>query len=90
MESSLLTILPNLSIGVIAVGALVYICIQFLKHLDTRDVRHAAERAENQKTLRELEREARTSLSNTLSQSNFALSENTKMMNRVVDVLDKR
>lgn len=40
METSLLSILPNLSIGVISVLSLVYTVLQFLKALDNRAEKH--------------------------------------------------
>src|SRR4051794_6955321 len=57
MESSAsrLSILPNLSIGVVAVGGLVYVVIQFLHALDKRAERHEAAMAEREKALRDVE-----------------------------------
>lgn len=89
MEAELLTVLPNLSIGVVSIGALVYIAHRFLVHLNERDIRHEVERKETHTTLRELEKEARTSLATTLAQSSQALTQNAQIMDRVVRILDK-
>jgi len=40
MEASLISVLPNLSIGVVAVLSLVYVVRVFLNAMDERTIRH--------------------------------------------------
>lgn len=58
MESSLLTVLPNLSIGVICVLSLLYVTHIFLKQIKERE-----------DALRTLEKEVRTSIMGQLSEN---------------------
>lgn len=88
MESSFLTILPNLSIGVISVVALVYVVTKFLVHLDERTVRHEEAMKEREMSLRTVEAEVRSTLSTHLTESTHAVRENTKVLSRVVNHLD--
>lgn len=82
MESSLLTILPNLSIGVISVLSLVYITLRFLVHLDERTKRHEAAMSERETALRAVEKEIRTELNVTIRENTQALSEVVRFLNR--------
>ena len=88
----LLTILPNLGIGVIAVLALGYLTIKngeerakaeqrFLGHLDVRTTRHEESMQERELALRNLESEVRTQVMG-------QLSENTKVLERVIKHMD--
>ena len=90
MESSasLLSILPNLSIGVVAVSGLVYVVIQFLHALDKRAERHEAAMAEREKALRDVEHHVRNMLANSLTQASVALEQNTRILNRIINKLD--
>lgn len=93
IESSLWAILPNLSIGVISVIALVYITLKnneqrsstedsFLSHLDERTRRHEDSMFERETALRTLESEVRTQVMN-------QLSENTRVLERAINHMDK-
>lgn len=105
MEASLLSILPNLSIGVIAVLAFAYTTIrnaesterkiaQFIATIEDvqeryqktlTDMRNQHEQAmkEREIAFRGLEREVRDKIL-------VQLTENTKIMERVINQLDKR
>jgi hypothetical protein len=87
-SASLLSVLPNLSIGVVAVGGLVYVVIQFLKALDKREEQHDINMKEQQTALRDVEAHVRNTLANALTQSTIALENNSKVLSRVVRILD--
>lgn len=89
MDASLLSILPNLSIGVIAVGSLVYVTIDFRKAMDARAVSHEKSMKEREDALRQVEKEVRTELIGALQNATTVISENGKIMERVVRHLDK-
>jgi hypothetical protein len=88
-EPTLLSVLPNLSIGVISVLALVYVVLQFLKALDARAEKHEAAMNERETALRAVEQEVRTELVGALQKSTTVIAENGKVMERVVRHLDK-
>lgn len=90
MEPSFLTVLPNLSIGVIAVLSLVYTVMRFLEAMDVRTKRHEESMTEREKALREVEAEIRVTLSQNLTESTHAIQENTKVLARVLSHLDGR
>ncbi len=92
MDSSLLSILPQLGIGAIAVVGLVYVCKLFVDKMEKRDAafsrefteRDAAFRVEIREreiAFRELEREIRGTLAG-------QLSKNTSVMERIMNHLD--
>ena len=78
----ILTILPNLSIGVISILALVWVTRQFLVHLKEERMLERQERRENEISFRSLEKEIR---GNIMGQ----LNENTKMFERVLRHINK-
>lgn len=88
MSADLLSVLPNLSIGVIAVGALVYTTIVFQKSMDQRAQSHERSMKEREDALRLVEKEIRTELVSALQKSTSAITENAKVMERVVRHLD--
>lgn len=99
MESSFLTILPNLSIGVIAIGALVYVSTKFLQHLaETRvshleamkeaSVAHASSMKEREDRIREVEQEVRTKVLDQLQQNSVVMSDTVKSHERLITKLD--
>jgi hypothetical protein len=77
-DSSLLSILPNLSIGVICIMALIYVTTQFLKSLKEQHETFRTEIKEREIALRTLESEVRTSIMK-------QLQENTKAFDRVMN-----
>lgn len=89
MESSLISVLPNLSIGVISILGLIYVVIKFLDALDKRTIQHAEAMKEREQALREVEKDVRMSLYSHLSESTAALQENTKVLARVMNHLDR-
>lgn len=88
MTPDLLTILPNLSIGVVSIGALVYVVLRFLKTLDDRADKHEGAMKEREMAMRALETSVRQSLTEHLSLASVALQENTKALARVIRHLD--
>ena len=77
---SVLSLLPQLSIGVVAIMALGYITLIFIKYIEKRDDVHASQLKEREDTLRALETEVRTSIVG-------QLQENSRVMDRVLDRL---
>ena len=88
MEPSLLSILPNLSIGVISILGLIYVVLKFLEALDKRAEQHSIAMQEREQALRGVEKDVRESLYRHISESTFALQENTKVLARVINHLD--
>lgn len=84
-----LTILPNLSIGVVSICALVIITIRFLNALDSRADKHEKAMQEREISMRNLEATVRVTLTDHLTQASIALSENTKVLARVISHLDR-
>lgn len=90
MEQSLLTILPNLSIGVISVLSLVYVTLKFLTHLDERTMRHEVAMTERESHLRTVEKEVRNNILGQLAQNNQLMAETAKTLERVSLHLDSK
>lgn len=88
--ADLLSVLPNLSIGVVCIGALVFITIRFLQTLDARADKHEEAMSEREKAMRDLEASVRQSLTEHLTQASIALQENTKALARVINHLDNK
>ncbi len=82
MDPTLLTILPNLSIGVISVLSLVYVTIKFTDTLDKRSERHEEAMQERELALREVEKEVRSSVLEQLTKNTQAMNESTKALER--------
>ena len=89
MEASLLTILPNLSIGVISVFSLVYVVQKFLVHLDERTTRHEKAMLERETQIRAVEADVRTTVLTQLSLNTASMNDTAKVMERVMNLLDK-
>jgi hypothetical protein len=94
METAFLNVLPNLSVGALAVVTMAYMMIKnnesrekntqrFLETLDNMRSQHEAAMKERESAFRELEREVRNKI---LSQ----LTDNSKIMERVIGHLDRR
>ena len=90
MEPSLLTVLPNLSIGVVSVGALVYVAMEFLKHLDKRSIAHEQSMSERETQIRLVEREVRTKVLDQLQQNSMVMADTVKSHERLMMHLDKK
>lgn len=78
----ILTILPNLSIGVVSILALVWVTRSFLTHLKEERTVERQERKEIEVSFRALEKEIRD---NIMGQ----LNENTKMFEKVMTHINK-
>lgn len=89
MTPELLTILPNLSIGVIAIGGLIFVVIKFLGALDSRADKHETAMREREVAMRSLEAEIRSTLTDHLTQASIALTENSRVLSRVVLQFEK-
>ena len=90
MEPSLLTILPNLSIGVVSVMSLVYISVQFLSHLDKRAKMHEESMRERESQIRIVEKEVRTKVLDQLQQNSMVMSDTVKSHERLMTILDRK
>ena len=88
MIENILSVLPNLSIGVVCILALVYVTNRFLQVLDARSDKHETAMREREAAMRLLESSVRTTLTEHLTQASVALAENTKVLARVVHHLD--
>lgn len=76
---ALLTVLPNLSIGVVCVLGMLYITLKFLQELRrSRDSQSA------------VEKEMRGVLTDIVSKSTAALDNNSRVLGRVITMLDNR
>lgn len=89
MEPSLISVLPNLSIGVISIGALVYIAREFLRHLDTRAVMHEASMREREEQIRSVEKEVRTTVLDQLSKNTVVMNDTVKSHERLMAIIDR-
>lgn len=87
-EQAILSVLPNLSIGVVAVVTLYLISIKFLEELRKRSESHERAMKEREDALRAVEREMRKELSNISSQSIAVIRDNTRVLERVINHLD--
>lgn len=87
-EASILSVLPNLGIGVVSVLTLGFMADRFLKALDARAQAHEAAMLEREQALRNVEEGMRGQLFNIISQSNQVIAENSLVLGRVVRHLD--
>jgi hypothetical protein len=86
---ALLNVLPNLSIGVVSIGGLVYVVAAFLKALDARADKHDAALKERESRLRNVEEQVRVTLTEHITQAAVALRENAAIMNQNTRVLER-
>lgn len=84
-----ISILPNLSVGVVSVLTLAYLSKQFLGQLEKRSESHEKAMLERENALRGVEREIRGEISKHLSASSKVIQEATQVMHRVINHLDK-
>lgn len=85
---ALLSVLPNLSIGVVSILGLIYVTLKFLATLDIRAERHEKAMTERETAMRMLESDVRKSLSLQLMQNTNAFQENSKVLERIIRHLD--
>ncbi len=88
MTEQLLAVLPNLSIGVVAVLSQVFTVVVFLRALDKRADKHEKAMNEREDRLRSVEEAVRITLTEHITQAAVALRENAKLFERVVNKLD--
>jgi len=86
--SSFISILPNLSIGVVSIGALVYVINKFLIELAAVRKQHEASMQNREQAYRDLEKEVRQDIMKHLSESTKVISSNAHIMERVMRHLD--
>lgn len=77
MDTSLISVLPNLGVGVASVIAIVIITKEFLKALE-----------KSQQALRNLEFSVRQTMTDQLTKNSVVMSESIKVLERVVRHLD--
>ena len=85
----LLSILPNLSIGVISICALVFVAHRFLMHLDALNKRQEEGMMERELALRSVESEVRTSILVQLNTNSQIMNDTSRVLERAVQVMDK-
>lgn len=88
--SDWISILPNLSIGVVAIGALVFVNTRFLEQLEKRAKAHEEAMKEREKALRDVEADVRRNLTDQLAQNTIALTDSARIMERAIRMLDKK
>ena len=71
MEGSILSILPNLGVGVVAIFALVYVTKEFLAQLKEREI-----------AMRSLEKEVRDNITSQLMQNTQAMARIIDYLNK--------
>ena len=89
MTPELLSILPNLSIGVISIVGLVYTVLKFLEALDKRADKHERAMDERESALRNVEEQVRITLTEHITSAAVALRENTAMMGQNTRILER-
>ena len=88
MESSFLSILPNLSIGVIAILGLLFVVMKFLDTLEQRNIEYTKALKESEEALRRVEKEVRTNVLNQLAKNTEIMNDVSKTLERVTYHLD--
>lgn len=81
--NTFLSILPNLTVGVAAVLALVYVVMRFLSHIESIHEQYRNERIKREQDFRDLEKHVRCKI---LDQ----LDRNTQVLERAVDALSNK
>lgn len=89
MSTELLTILPNLSIGVISILGLIFVVVKFLEALDKRTEQHAEAMKEREGALRSVEKEVRNNILSQLSKNTEIMNDTSKVMERAIMILDR-
>lgn len=94
-----LSILPNLSIGVVSICGLVYVVLKFLEKMDalltqylsatsSASERHEKAMSERENQLRNVETHVRETLTTALTQNTIALTDAARVLGRVAQRLD--
>lgn len=87
---SFVSILPNLSIGVVSILGLVYVVIRFLQALDDRADKHEVAMTKREEAIRNLESDVRRNLTDQLAKNTVALTDVARVMGRVVRHMDEK
>ena len=88
MTPDILTALPNLSIGVVSILALVYVTREFLKRLKEKDAESLKRDSELLSEIREREIAFRKYAGEVQSKTMSQLQDNTQVLERVIDYLN--
>lgn len=80
------TFLQDASISIFSVAALVYVVMLFIKFIKEQSLQHREAMKEREEALREVEKEVRLTLTEHVVQSNIALTENSKALERNANV----
>jgi len=83
------TFLQEASISIVAVAALVYVVVYFIRFIKEQSITHHEAMKEREGALRNVEREIRSTLTEHIVQSNIALTENSKALERSAQVTEK-
>lgn len=83
------TFLQEASISIAAVAALVYVVMIFIKFIKEQSADHRVAMKEREQSLREVEKEIRNTLTEHIVQSNIALTENSKALERSAQVTER-
>jgi hypothetical protein len=89
MESYLLTVMPELGIGISAIAALVYVVRQFLDTLTKIRENHEASMSERERALRQIEAEFRNSTVKQLIRNTEVMKETTRALTEVSKYLER-
>lgn len=84
----LATFLQDASITIFTVAALVYVVVVFIKFIKEQSIDHREAMQERELSLREVEKEIRHTLTEHIVQSNIALTENSKALERSAQVTE--
>lgn len=80
------TFLQEASISIFSVAALVYVVVVFTKFIKEQSKEHRAAMKEREDSFRDVEKEMRSTLTEHIVQSNIALAENSKALERNANV----
>ena len=78
--------LQEASISIFSVAALVYVVVVFIRFIKEQSVDHREAMKEREASLREVEKEIRLTMTEHIVQSNIALTENSRALERNANV----
>ncbi len=88
MEETLFTFMKEASISIATVAALLYVVRSFLLHIKEQSEEHRVVMAEREQAFRSLEKEIRDGYVQIINQSNIAITENTRALERSSQVTE--
>lgn len=80
------TFLQEASISIVSVAALVYVVYIFINFIKEQSADHRVAMKEREQSLREVEKEIRGTMTEHIVQSNIALTENSRALERNANV----